>query len=232
MPRAGGAIVAFRGPIPKACSNDPEPHHAWSSRGTGVPQRWWRCAPAAPWAHSRTCRHRPGWKRAWRQAQSDARLAESLLKTGRKAARPFCANCHGDSGNSIKPEVPNLAGQNTAYLLEQLQQFADGRRRDTFMQRMIHAMSADEKVGAVLYYASQKVASHRVRRHPKHCSRPGAMCLPRSACVATASKAAATTRSRAIAGQQPEYPEPDAQNATAAALANVPTRSCPATHGC
>lgn len=90
------------------------------------------------------------------QAKADPKLAEPLLKTGRKVAA-FCANCHGDNGNSIKPDVPNLAGQNTAYLLEQLRQFADGRRRNEFMQGMIKAMSPDEKIGAVLYFAAQGV---------------------------------------------------------------------------
>jgi len=89
-------------------------------------------------------------------AQSDPKLQESLFRTGRKVAA-VCANCHGEGGNSPKPDTPNLAGQNPAYLLEQLRQFADGRRRNEFMEGMIKAMSADEKVGMVLFYAAQPV---------------------------------------------------------------------------
>jgi cytochrome c553 len=59
-------------------------------------------------------------------------LNDQLVVLGRKAAA-VCAYCHGDGGNSVKPDVPNLAGQNTAYLLEQIQQFSDGRRRNEFM---------------------------------------------------------------------------------------------------
>ena len=59
------------------------------------------------------------------ELQKNPKLAESVQKTGQKVAA-VCANCHGDNGNSTKPEVPNLAGQNTAYLLEQVRQFADG----------------------------------------------------------------------------------------------------------
>ena len=69
----------------------------------------------------------------------------------------MCANCHGDGGNSTKPSVPNLAGQNPAYLLEQVRQFADGRRRYEFMEGMIRAMNSDEKIGMVLFYAAQPV---------------------------------------------------------------------------
>lgn len=90
------------------------------------------------------------------EAQNNPQLASDLLIKGRRAAA-VCANCHGEGGNSVKPDIPNLAGQNPAYLLEQTRQFADGRRRYDFMEGMIKAMSSDEKVGVALFYASQAV---------------------------------------------------------------------------
>lgn len=90
------------------------------------------------------------------EAQTNPQLATELLIKGRRTAA-VCANCHGEGGNSVKPEFPNLAGQNQNYLLEQMRQFADGRRRYEFMEGMIKAMSSDEKVGVVLFYASQPV---------------------------------------------------------------------------
>ena len=87
---------------------------------------------------------------------ADPKVADELYKVGRKVAA-VCANCHGDGGNSTKPSVPNLAGQNPAYLLEQVRQFADGRRRYEFMEGMIRAMNSDEKIGMVLFYAAQPV---------------------------------------------------------------------------
>lgn len=92
----------------------------------------------------------------FKEVESDPKLSEALLKTGQKAAA-VCANCHGDGGHSVKPEIPNLAGQNPAYLIEQLRMFADGRRRFEFMEGMIKAMSSDEKIGIVLFYTNQKV---------------------------------------------------------------------------
>lgn len=92
----------------------------------------------------------------FKEAQANPKLADDLYKVGRKVAA-VCANCHGDGGNSTKPSIPNLAGQNPAYLLEQLRQFADGRRRNEFMEGMIRAMDADEKIGMVLFYAAQEV---------------------------------------------------------------------------
>jgi cytochrome c553 len=91
-----------------------------------------------------------------KETESSPRMLEAAYKTGGKVAS-FCANCHGDGGNSATPETPNLAGQNTSYLLEQLRQFSDGRRKNPFMEGMIRALNADEKIGVVLYYASKDV---------------------------------------------------------------------------
>jgi len=67
----------------------------------------------------------------------------------------FCANCHGANGNSSAPEIPNLAGQNPAYLDEQMRRFIDGRRKDPFMSGLIKAMSPAERADAVAYLAAQ-----------------------------------------------------------------------------
>jgi cytochrome c553 len=75
---------------------------------------------------------------------------------GRKAAA-VCANCHGEGGTSVQPNVPNLAAQNAAYLLDQMDQFAQGRRKNDFMQGMIKAMKVDERAGVAMYYAAQKL---------------------------------------------------------------------------
>ena len=96
------------------------------------------------------------------QAQVDPELAQKLLAAGRKAA-VVCANCHGEGGSNSKPAVPHLAGQNPAYLLEQVRQFADGRRRDLWMEGMIRAMSADEKVGIVMFYSAQPLKPQPVQ---------------------------------------------------------------------
>ena len=86
--------------------------------------------------------------------QADPARTEKLFKLGAKTSS-FCSNCHGAAGSSSKPEVPNLAAQNPSYLLEQLRQFADGRRRFEFMEGLIKAMTSDEKIGIVLYYSAQ-----------------------------------------------------------------------------
>jgi cytochrome c553 len=90
------------------------------------------------------------------EVQSDPKLSEALFRTGRKVAA-VCANCHGEGGNSAKPDIPNLAGQNPGYLLEQIRQFTTGQRRNEFMEGMIKAMNTDEKIGMVIFYSTQPV---------------------------------------------------------------------------
>ncbi|MDP2829257.1 MAG: c-type cytochrome [Sulfuricellaceae bacterium] len=89
----------------------------------------------------------------------DTGQKDAAIKAGKKVAS-FCANCHGNGGTSILPEIPNLAGQNPAYLLVQVDKFKDGRRRNDFMQGMIKALSDEEKVSVVVYYSHQEVKPH------------------------------------------------------------------------
>lgn len=100
-----------------------------------------------------------------KEVQANSKLSEDLYKSGQKVAS-FCANCHGEGGNSAKPEIPNLAGQNPAYLLEQLRQFAEGQRRNEFMEGMIKALDSEEKVGLVLYFSRQVVATRPSHADP------------------------------------------------------------------
>jgi len=96
------------------------------------------------------------------EIQNDPKQFEQYYRVGKKVAA-FCANCHGEGGNSVKTDVPNLAGQNTAYLLDQVRQFADGRRKNEFMQGLMKALSADEKVGIAVFFSNQEVTPHPVK---------------------------------------------------------------------
>lgn len=95
-------------------------------------------------------------------ARQDPKLMEQAYKHGAKLAT-FCANCHGPAGHSVLPEVPNLAGQNTVYVLNQLNKFHDGRRRGNFfMEGLVKAMSNDERFAVAVYYTNQEPASFKV----------------------------------------------------------------------
>lgn len=64
-----------------------------------------------------------------------------------------CMGCHGSAGIAENdPSVPNLAGQNEIYVINQLKAFASGERKNDAMEnmsRMIEGKEAD--IAAYLY---------------------------------------------------------------------------------
>lgn len=81
---------------------------------------------------------------------------KEAIAAGRERA-VLCSYCHGADGNSVKPDIPNLAGQNAPYLIEQIEKFADGRRKNFVMQTLASDFTMRDKVNLALYYTSQKV---------------------------------------------------------------------------
>jgi cytochrome c553 len=137
------------------------------------------------------------------EVEGNAKLTQELLKSGQQLAT-ICASCHGDGGNSVKPDVPNLAGQNPAYLVEQLRQFADGRRRYEFMEGMIKALKSDEKVAIVLFYSRQSVIGHKAEANPALLAK-GRDIYTRNCWRCHAQDGHGNGTFARIAGQQPAY---------------------------
>lgn len=92
--------------------------------------------------------------------QNDPAALKAAVDAGKKASF-FCANCHGEAGISKSPEIPNLAGQNAAYLLEQIRKFGSGERQDPFMQGLIKVLKDEERLQLALFYATQATAPTR-----------------------------------------------------------------------
>ncbi|MDH5407961.1 MAG: c-type cytochrome [Gammaproteobacteria bacterium] len=69
----------------------------------------------------------------------------------------LCGYCHGKDGNSVKDDVPNLAQQNPAYLLIQINKFATGERKDYVMNSLASKFTDDEQISLAIYYARQKL---------------------------------------------------------------------------
>ena len=66
-----------------------------------------------------------------------------------------CAACHGTDGKS-RGDVPSLAGQDKAYLVQQVKDFRDGRRSSTIMQQLAKGYTDAEIEAAAAYFAAQK----------------------------------------------------------------------------
>lgn len=102
------------------------------------------------------------------QISLDPGALSAAVRQGQKDAS-VCRHCHGAGGNSVLPEVPNLASQNAAYLLEQMNKFVQGQRKSSdFMTGMIKALTPDERINIALFLSQQPVA-----RKPAGMGAPG-----------------------------------------------------------
>ena len=95
--------------------------------------------------------------------RADSDQLRTALFTGEERAL-ICGYCHGNDGNSVKPEVPNLAGQNADYLLVQIGHFASGERKDFVMNSLASKFSDDDQINLTLYYSAQKVQPSKVNK--------------------------------------------------------------------
>lgn len=69
-----------------------------------------------------------------------------------------CTACHGVNGNSTNPEWPNLAGQNAAYLREQLAMFKAKKRNNPVMQPIVDPMTEQDFADVAEYFSTQTPA--------------------------------------------------------------------------
>lgn len=95
-----------------------------------------------------------------RRLQDEAAKQEAI-EAGRERTL-LCQYCHGADGNSLKPDVPNLAGQNASYLLDQIDQFAKGARKDYVMNDLADNFSPEDKVNVAVFYYSMAVKPQTV----------------------------------------------------------------------
>jgi cytochrome c553 len=90
----------------------------------------------------------------------DKPAAKPDLKRGQELANSICAACHGADGNSTIATNPKLSGQDTAYLLKQLNDYAKpagdkSARVNSIMAGILGSISAADRLHVAAYYASQ-----------------------------------------------------------------------------
>lgn len=111
----------------------------------------------------------PSWAEEPRQADLPAVVLERIGEINKDPVKrqvayeagrdrsSLCAHCHGADGNSVRPDIPNLAAQNPSYIVEQVGKFADGRRKNFVMQTLASSFTLDDKVNLAIYYSSQEI---------------------------------------------------------------------------
>jgi cytochrome c553 len=70
-----------------------------------------------------------------------------------------CLGCHGPKGKSNSAQWPNLAAQQSAYIVNQLNAFKTGTRTNPMMQSMAANLSDGDINNLAAYYSSQPPVS-------------------------------------------------------------------------
>lgn len=82
-----------------------------------------------------------------------AALATGNAEAGASKATA-CHGCHGANGNSTNPDWPSLAGLGADYIVEQLQNFKDGKRSSPIMMPMAGPLSPQDMADLAAYFDS------------------------------------------------------------------------------
>ena len=70
-----------------------------------------------------------------------------------KAAQ--CLQCHGLDGNSPTPQFPKIGGQHAKYIVQTLEDYKTGARREPVMAAFAAALSKQDREDLAAWYASQ-----------------------------------------------------------------------------
>jgi cytochrome c553 len=135
------------------------------------------------------------------EVRGDAETLARVIEAGRERA-VFCNTCHGPDGSAQRANYPSLAAQNPVYLLDQIEQFADGSREKLVMNVLAETFSVEEKVTLALYYAQMKLEP---TDFDEALARRGAQVYQLRCAQCHGAGGLGEAGYARIAGQQPEY---------------------------
>jgi cytochrome c553 len=92
------------------------------------------------------------------------------VEAGAKKAEA-CFVCHGVNGNSLKSNIPILAGQGMRYIYLQLKDFKEGRRRDPNMDVMAANLTREDMFDLGAFFAAQKPLNNGFKADPEKAAR-------------------------------------------------------------
>jgi len=82
-------------------------------------------------------------------------LARADVRSGRAKVQEVCVACHGETGVSISPDFPHLAGQSGAAIYKQLNDYRTGSRAHPQMTDVAKALQEAIIADVAAYYAGQ-----------------------------------------------------------------------------
>ncbi len=119
-----------------------------------------------------------------------------------KAAASGCAGCHGETGISSTPGMPNLVGLDPKYVVAAVKAYKNGQRKHDMMKTLVSAVTDAELDDIALFFALQKPGKAKTPS-------PGNQAAGKSAAVACAGchgeGGVSTGSAPGLAGQDAQY---------------------------
>lgn len=82
-------------------------------------------------------------------------LARANVQRGYAKVQEVCVSCHGETGVSVSPDFPHLAGQSGAAIYKQLVDYRTGSRTHPLMTDIAKALDEPILADVAAYYAGQ-----------------------------------------------------------------------------
>lgn len=82
--------------------------------------------------------------------------AKPDLAKGQAISTQVCAACHTADGSRGAPANPIIAGQHPEYLVKQLAEFKDGKRKNPIMQGFASTLSPEDMKNVAAFYGSKQ----------------------------------------------------------------------------
>ncbi|MFW9616225.1 c-type cytochrome [Aquabacterium sp.] len=87
---------------------------------------------------------------------ADTKAAKPNLAAGEAKATAVCAACHAVDGSRGLPAYPILQGQHPEYLVKQLVEFKEGKRKNGIMSGMAAPLSPEDMRNVAAFFGSKK----------------------------------------------------------------------------
>ena len=82
-------------------------------------------------------------------------VAKGDAASGQKKSAT-CTACHGETGLSVDPNYPNLAGQYQDYMIKALSDYRSGKRTNVIMANFVGQLSNQDIEDLAAWFSSQK----------------------------------------------------------------------------
>ncbi len=87
---------------------------------------------------------------------SETKVAKPDLAAGEAKVTAVCGACHTADGSRGAPVNPILQGQHPEYIVKQLTEFKEGKRKNAVMNGMAATLTPEDMKNVAAFYASKK----------------------------------------------------------------------------